>query len=850
MAALQSGQIVDAERKFKALLQKHPRHIAALNLLSVALTQLGKFEEAEQYVRRALKENATSDATFYNYELILKALNRPAEALESFNQALVINPTAADTWNNRGVVFNGMDRYREAIADFDKAIAINPRFAGAHCNKGKALVALKMWDHSLRAFDRALELDRNLIEACVGRGNVFASLKRHDDANAAYDKALALKPDFAEAWLGRGNLLAKTDQSDEAMVAYDRALALKPTLAEAWLGQGDVFAKNRQYDKASAAYDKALAIKPNFAEVWLSRGNLLSNLNEYDEAAVAYDRALALKPDFAEAWHGRGCLFFENNEIDKASAAYDKALMLRSDFANAWIGKAAVFSKRMLYKDALAAFDKALAIKPDFAGAWIGRGTVCSGLKQFDEAFSSFDKALTLEPDLAAAEGARLHAKMHLCDWSNFDAECAHLLSSVEKGTVTQPFVLIPIASSADEQLQCAKLFNKAKYPSSYDPIWRGGRYNHDRIRVAYLSADFRDHPVSYLLAGVFEHHDRERFETVGISFGPTNGGGWMERIKAALETFIDVRVLSDAQIVDVMREKEIDIAIDLMGYTQDSRPNVMAMRPAPIQINYLGYPGTMGADFMDYIIADQTVIPVAHRHHYAEKIAYMPDTFQSNDRAYHTVDKVITRAAAGLPPAGFVFCCFNASYKITPAVFDLWMRILRQTDGAVLWLYVDNPTAKDNLRRQAATRGVTPDRLIFAPGMALPEHQARLPLADLFLDTSPFNAGATASGALWAGVPILTRMGDTFAGRMGASLLNAIGLLELIATSAKSYEALAIELASQPEKLATIKRKLSENRLTTPLFDTGRFTKQIEAAYIKMHERNQAGLPPDHLYI
>jgi predicted O-linked N-acetylglucosamine transferase (SPINDLY family) len=348
----------------------------------------------------------------------------------------------------------------------------------------------------------------------------------------------------------------------------------------------------------------------------------------------------------------------------------------------------------------------------------------------------------------------------------------------------------------------------------------------------------------------MFECHDKSRFDVTAISLGPNDNSEMLQRLKASFEHFIDANTYSDDQLADLVTSSEVDILVDLMGFTLGSRTGVFARRVAPIQLNYLGYLGTMGAGYMDYIIADRVVIPETQYDFYAEKIVYLPNSFQPTDRQRPISDKKFTRAEVGLPQDGFVFCCFNTNYKITPDVYDIWMRILKQVPGSVLWLVAEGPTVERNLRNEAAARGVSGERLIFAQRMPLAEHQARLQLAGLFLDTLPYNAGATATDMLWSGLPVLTRIGDTFVGRMAASLLNAIHVPKLIATTPEAYEQMAIDLATHPEKLAAIKNKLAENRLTTPLFDTELFTKHIEAAYSAMHERYQAELSPDHIVI
>jgi predicted O-linked N-acetylglucosamine transferase (SPINDLY family) len=393
-------------------------------------------------------------------------------------------------------------------------------------------------------------------------------------------------------------------------------------------------------------------------------------------------------------------------------------------------------------------------------------------------------------------------------------------------------------------------LWVSKQYPVRPKPLWKAEHYRHERIRIAYVSADFHQHATSYLTAGMFECHDKSRFEITAISIGPDDNSEIRQRLKDSFDYFIDVTALSEDQIASRIRDSEIDIVVDLKGFTQDARTGVFAHRPAPIQVNYLGYPGTLGAKYIDYIIADRNVIPEDQQKFYSEKIVYMPNSYQVNDTKRLTADVIFTRPELGLPPTGFVFCCFNNNYKITPHVFDCWMRVLKQVEGGVLWLLEANAKAAGNLRREAAARGVNAERLIFARKRPLSEHLARYRLADLFLDTLPCNAHTTASDALWAGLPVLTCSGETFASRVAASLLHAIHLPQLATTTLEDYESLAIELAKHPNKLKEIKQKLADNRLTTPLFDTKLFTKHIEAAYTAMYERYRAGLAPDHIIV
>jgi protein O-GlcNAc transferase len=782
---------------------------------------------------------------------VFSDLGRHGDALAAYDKALSLKPDSAEAWLGRGNVFTDLKRHDEAFAAYDKALALKPDLAAAWLGRGNVFSDLKRHDDALLAYDKALALDPDLAEAWLGRGNVLRVLDRHDEALAAYDKAQALKPDWADAWLGRGNVFRDLKRHDEAFAAYDRALALKPDLAEGWLGRGNVLGDLNRHDEAFAAYDRALALSSDLAEAWLGRGNALGDFKRHDEALAAYERALSKKPDLAKAWLGRGNVFRELARHAEALVAYDRALSLKPDLPEAWHGRGNVFSDLMRHDEALAAYDKALSLRPELAEAWYGRGNVFNDLKRHDEAFAAYDKALSLKPDLVGAEGCRLSSKMQVCNWEHFERDCDHLIESVRNNKAnTGPFVLLGINSTADDQYNYARLWASKLNPPAQQSAKRRERYGHNKIHIGYVSADFHEHATAYLMAGVFENHNKSGFDITAISIGPSDDSPMRRRLQGGFEKFVDAGMLSDTEVAEQIRAAEIDILIDLKGFTRGARTSIFACRAAPMQVNYLGYPGTMGASYIDYIIADSIVIPKPHQGHYSEKIAYLPNSYQANDAGRTISDKIFTRAECGLPGTGFIFCSFNNNYKLTPKTLDLWIRILKSVEGSVLWLLADSAAAVANIRKEAARRDLDPARLVFAERVPQSDHLARHRLADLFLDTLPYNAHTTASDALWAGLPVLTQMGETFAGRVAASLLSAINMPELITETAEEYERLAIDLATHPEKLRAIKSKLAENRLTAPLFDTGLFTKHIEAAYIAMYERYRAGLAPDHILI
>ncbi|CAG1021320.1 hypothetical protein DOJK_00905, partial [Patescibacteria group bacterium] len=614
---------------------------------------------------------------------------------------------------------------------------------------------------------------------------------------------------------------------------------------EALINRGNELEDEQCFEKALACYEQALQLNPQSARAYSNRGNVLQSLKRYEEALSCYHHALAIKPDYVAALFNCANALQKLNRLEEALTNYELALKLNADFTMAYMGRAVVLQSLQRYEDAVADYQTVLEQQPDYAEALISLAAMLQLLGRFKEAETCYQRAYTLTQD-ESLWAAWLHSKMKLADWQDFDKNLHHLEQLIEQGTVVEPFPVMTLSNRADLHKLAAEHYALAKYPDiSFEPL---PKHQHEKIKVGYFSADFRVHPVSFLTAELFECHDKTRFEIIAFSFN-AHKDSTRSRLEQAFDSFIDVSQLSDAQVVALAREQELDIAIDLNGYTEGARTNIFAMRVAPVQAIYLGYLGTMGASYMDYLIADSTLISIEHRKHYCEKIVYLP-SFQVNDSTIEISKCTISRAESGLPEQGFVFCCFNSVYKITPMMFACWMRILKAVDGSVLWLLENNQDTQANLKTAAIAHGVNAERLIFAKRVSLSEHSARHALADLFLDTQPCNAGATASTALWAGLPILTYLGETFAGRMGASLLNAIGLSELIAENLEHYEKLAIDLGLHSESVAAIKAKLAENRLTQPLFNTVLFTQHLEAAYQAMVQRVQQDLPPDDIEV
>jgi protein O-GlcNAc transferase len=561
-------------------------------------------------------------------------------------------------------------------------------------------------------------------------------------------------------------------------------------------------------------------------------------------ACTAARNTLLATPNNAQAWRKLGRELIKLRRYEAARRCYDRVLELEPEDAVNWTDRANALSLMGLAKLALADTEKALALDPREVRAWIVRARVLLLLRHFGEAVKASDHTLAHDADNAAAVRVGIQARLFACDWSRREADKRLISEGMKLGRMLiNPLHHRAVSDSEAEQRILARL-RAASVPKSTKPLWRGERYCHDRIRIAYISTDFRDHAVGHAIVGCLEEHDRTRFETTAISLGPNDGGALRRRIEAAFDRFIDARTISDAEAGEIIRDLEIDIAIDLNGYSGESRSGILALRPAPVQVNYFGYPGTMSVPFIDYILADPWLIPSENRSYYSEQVVYLPYTYLPSDRKRPLAAAAANRAEAGLPETGFVFAAFHNAFKIGPEIFDLWTRLLHNVEKSVLWLLEDNADATRNLRHEAKLRGIEPERLVFAPRKRLPDHLARLSLGDLFLDVLPYNAHTSASDALWAGLPVLTCPGKTFAGRVAAALMHAIGLPELVASSLPEYEHIALALAHDPDRLARIRVRLMHNRETEPLFDTTRFTLDLETAYRTMWERQQAGLP------
>jgi predicted O-linked N-acetylglucosamine transferase (SPINDLY family) len=750
--------------------------------------QAGRLSQAEAIYRQILQVQPQHPDALHLLGVIAHQGGQHAVAIDYITQAIAQNSRRAEFHNTIAEVYRAQGKSAEAVTHYRQALALNPSFAEGHYNLG----------------------------------NMFKAEGKLAEAVAHYERAIGLRLDFAEAHNNLANALKGEGKLAEAVAHYQQAIALRPDFAEAHNNLGVALQDQGYLAEAIAQYQRALALRPAYAEGYYNLASAHAQERRLEEAIAHYRRALALKPAYPEAHNNLGLALAEQGKLDEA----------------------------------VAHFRQALALKPGYADVHYNLGNVLKDQGKLDDAIAHYRQALALKPGYPEAENQLMHQLQHLCDWTGLEKLYARQRDLVRTNPSARiaPFTLLAIPSFPKEQLLCAT--NWAA--NCFAPLMRlrerlgfhFTRVPKPRLRIGYLSGDFRHHAIARLIAELFEVHDRTGFEVLAYSYGPDDESDIRQRIARASDRFVEVREISFEQTARQIYGDGVDILVDLMGYTGAGRTPILALRPAPLQVNYLGYPGTMGAEFMDYIITDRFITPANQAAFFTEQFVYLPDCYQANDRQRPIAEHAPTRTECGLPEAGLVFCCFTNTYKITPAVLDIWMRLLRTLPGSVLWLLEAGPGAARNLRREAAARGVDPERLVFAPRLPNALHLARYPLADLFLDTLPVNAHATCSDALWAGLPVLTCAGETFISRVAGSLLNAIGLPELITYTLEDYEAVALRLARLPEELAALRVRLRRNRLTAPLFDSRRFTRHLERAYELMWDLYLRGQAPRRIEV
>ncbi len=653
-----------------------------------------------------------------------------------------------------------------------------------------------------------------------------------DEAINSFKKVIELNPNYSDGFNNLGVALKDKGKINESLNSFNKAISLRPHYPEAYNNLGLIFRDQGKINESLNSFKEAINLKEDYAEAHYNLGISLQKLEILNKAIKSYELAINFKPDYAEAYNNIGVIFQSQGKFDQALTIIKKAIAFNSNFPEAFYNAGVALRELGDINEAILYYNRAIKLKQNYKEAHYNLGIAFQELGKLDESIKSLRNAVLSDPYFEKAKSQILYQSANICDWNEIEINKKLIENIGMSKQYVSPFTILSLHDSPQSHKLRSEVYAKAKYINIQSHKFIKPLKKTEQIRIGYFSADFHNHATMYLIARIFELHNKDKFKIFAYSYGPNINDEMRRRLIKSVSYFRDVRLKTDHDIALLARNDKIDIAVDLKGYTKDGRTGIFAYRAAPIQINYLGYPGTLGTNFIDYIIADHTVIPEPNRNSFTEKIIFMPNSYQPNDNTREISKKKITKTAMNLPEKGFIFCCFNNNYKILSKEFSIWMRILNKVQDSVLWLLKTNEFAEYNLKKEAEKRGVNQNRLIFAKNVEQSDHLARHKLADLFLDTFNYNAHTTTSDALWSGLPVVTKLGKSFQSRVAGSLLQAIELSELITENEIDYESLILELATSSEKLIKINEKLKKNRLLMPLFNSEQYTKNLEKGF------------------
>lgn len=774
-------------------------------------------------------------------ELIQKALTKGVEmhlagefefASQQYEAVLKIHPDHADANHNMGLLKLDTGNALEALPYLQTALQADTSVAEFWLSYIKALIKLSKLDEAARILD--------LAEESGLEGEEFLELQQllNSPKKATEDAIKQLVESY-----NQGQLNAVIEKSQRILEQYPKAFIV-------WNILGSAAAQTGKFNKAIYAFEKAISYNSNFAEAYHNMATALNDLDRLEEATKAYERVIELQPDSATAYFNLATALQKQKQLKKSVNAFKKAIQIKSDYAEAYNNLGNSLQELGKLQEAKEAYSKAVSNKPNFVEALNNLGHVLRDLGQLEEALDAYKVAAEINPDYASARASILDLQAEICNWQELEAHKYLWKDLGIVGSSVPPFSFLSFEDNPERHRLRSENYAAEKFPQKPLAFSKEVTKRPKRLRIGYFSSDFGSHPISYLISKMLSLHDRDKFEIFAYSFGKNTEDPWRDKVIESVDVFSDVRNMNSREVALLARKHKIDIAIDLNGHTKGTRLEIFAFRAAPIQMSYLGIAMSTGAKFMDYLIADRISIKVEDEPHYSEAIMWLPDCYQVTDNSAKISKVQLNRSDAGLPENGFVFCCFNQNRKITPDVFNIWMRILHKIDGSVLWLLRSNKISEFNLRREAVKRGISEHRLVFADRLPVEEHLARHNLADLFLDTFNFNSGATGTAALWAGLPVVSKIGKSFSARVGASMLSSIGLEELIASCDDNYEGIILELATNSDRLKLVREKLFEHKRTSPLFDTERFTKNLERGYELAFRHYVDGLGPTSFYV
>lgn len=844
-----------------------PNFAEAYGNLGNALRETGDLLGAVQFYLKAIKLHPRFSDAYNNLANSYMQLGQTHEAVETYKMALVLDPTLADAHSNLGNLYKAQGRFEDAKLCYAQAIRVKPTFAIAWSNLAGVFKDDGQLELAIEHYQEAIRLAPDFADAHSNLGNALKESGRVADAIAAYRHAIALRPGFAIAHGNLASALYDAGQLELAVHTFRHAIQLEPNFPDAYNNLGNALRELGQLEHAVNCYRTALRLKPDHPHAYNNLGNALKDKGMVKEAIHCYSTAARLLPNFAAAHSNLGSVLKEQGKLDQALAHYQEAIAIDRNFADAYSNMGNVYKDLARLDEAIQCYSAAIRLKPHFPDAYSNLASAYKDGGRLDDAITCYRKALALRPNFPDAFANYFHAMMFICDWQSRDEDLRRLLAFLDAQLAVdkvlpsvQPFHALVYPLSLQRFLDISRRYaERAKLNVSLVelPLLRyKSKKSHERLRVGYVSSDLGNHPLAHLMQSVFGMHDKRKFEVFCYSTTPDDGSVWRCKIASEVEHFTDLSaVASHGDAARLIHGDGIHVLVNLNGYTKGARNEIFALRPAPIQVSYMGFCGTLGADYVQYMVGDAVVVPPEHRRFFTEKIISMPHSYFVNDhrqsaRDVLDVDKCPTRAHYGVPEDMFVFCNFNQVYKIDPCTFTTWMNILKRVPNSVLWLLRFPPIAEANIRAEAAARGVKAHRLHFTDVAPKDEHLKRGYLADLFLDTPECNAHTTGCDILWGGTPLITMAKERMACRVASSLLQAANLGELITKSLEEYEELAVALASDMDKLWEIRRRLEEDRDRCPLFDTQRWVRNLEVGLTMAWERHESGLEPEHISV
>lgn len=812
-----SGDLSSAEKIYKSILSKYPQHFDSIHSLALIKNAQKNNLEAERLINIALNLRSPSPIILLNHGLILAAANKNEDALKSFEKAIKLKSNFLEAHYNKAVVLGLLGRYEESILSYKKTLSINPNYKSAIFNICKSLLITGNLIESEEYFQKLLKINLDKSFVYNFRGQIFFETKDYVKARQDFEEALVLAPDDVGSLNNLGLTLKSLNYFGEAIALFEKCLKIHPSFIQANLNLASTYEACLKFDEAMNYYRKSIDMQPNNLLGRIGISNLFIKLKKYESSISECNQVLHIEPNNIHALNNMGICYFHMAELEKA----------------------------------LLFFKKALSIQPNYINAMANCGETEIFLNKLSDARSTFKSLMAMDPSHQKALDGLAVASLRSCAWDNFDNTIDLLRSHIQQHiSVINPFTLLGYIDDPELQLSCTKIYADSIFVSKHEELFKKEKRKHEKIRIGYVSADFREHATAFLIAELFEKHDRKRFDIYAFSFGADDQSIMRQRLINSFDKFYDVRGLSDKEVAELILENEIDILVDLKGYTGQARAGIFSYKPAPIQVNYLGFPSTMAVNFMDYFITDRIATSGSMTDSFSEKLVFLPNSYQINGCDREIDYRIPSKSEMGLPEHGFIFCSFNNNWKITPIIFDIWMRLLSKVPDSVLWLLKDNDYAEINILSEATKRGINKERIVFADRVPPKYHLARHKLADLFLDTTPCNAHTTASDALWSGVPLITYLGSTFASRVAGSILNAADLPELITNSLEQYEALALKIATDPKLSYSLKSKLLANRNQCALFNSSLYTHNLEKAFEIMYERHKNDLPIENIYI